>query len=190
MALTDPAIVANCPHSPQNIPCTLHGNSKKLFGGPYSLGKRVWCKVKEQISSFKITHDFSCVKSAVSECISLGVAERAWVVLWIHTPPLCLSFQFRHEFGVWRDLILQVSVTSLDLGSVWSSPLSVPPSTCTWLQLPSKQGWASPSTCYFQCKGESIKPDLNQFLFFVDIVLLQFLRLRSSSANWWSETNI
>lgn len=38
-------------------------------------------------------------------------------------------------------------------------------------------------------KRKTTNSDLNQFSFFVDAVLLQFFRLRSSSANWWPERN-
>lgn len=62
-----------------------------------------------------------------------------------------------------------------------------------WLHLPfterqSRDGFHP--ACYLERNLKDINPDLNQFLLFVDVVLLQLLRLRSSSAHWWPERNI
>lgn len=56
--LTDKAIVANCPHIPQNIPCAAYyvEIQKSCLGSPIVWGKRYVSKVSEQVSSFKITH--------------------------------------------------------------------------------------------------------------------------------------
>lgn len=63
MTLTDQAIVANYPHRSQNIPCSAYyvKIQETCLGGPYSLGKKVFSKVNEQISSFKILHMIFCV---------------------------------------------------------------------------------------------------------------------------------
>lgn len=59
------------------------------------------------------------------------------------------------------------------------------------LQLPSYRDEFNPAhiTSKANEKKNTTKSDLNQFPFFVDVVLLQFFRLRSSSANWWPERN-
>lgn len=90
---------------------------------------------------------FVCEKRSLR--ISLRVAERAGVLLWIHTPPLRLPFPFRDEFGLWGGLILQVSVTTLHLGFCPTEP-----GVChTFYLYPTlaalKTGGISPTMYYF-----------------------------------------